>query len=100
MGTPNTGKLASEDAVRRFIVEAIENGSMPAGTRLPTERVLAEQFRLPRSVVRKALLPLEIEGKVTRHVGRGTFVANVREQRHIVSLPSVVPSPVKLLQTL
>ena len=65
MGALSSRKLASEDAVRRFIVEAIENGSAPAGARLPTERVLAKRFRVPRSVVRKALLPLEIEGKVT-----------------------------------
>jgi DNA-binding FadR family transcriptional regulator len=98
MGTLNTRKLASEEAVRRFIVEAIENGSMPAGARLPTERVLAEQFRLPRSVVRKALLPLEIDGKVTRHVGRGTFVANGREERQVVSIRSVDTSPMEVLE--
>src|SRR5258708_40104145 len=89
MGTPNTGKLASEDAVRRFIVEAIENGSMPAGARLPTERVLAKRFRVPRSVVRKALLPLEIEGKVTRQVGRGTFVSTGHEEQRVVSTDPV-----------
>ena len=98
MGTLNTRKLASEEAVRRFIVEAIENGSMPAGARLPTERVLAEQFRLPRSIVHKALLPLEIEGKVTRHVGRGTFVANGREERQVVSIRSVDTSPAEVLE--
>ncbi|MBI3247038.1 MAG: FadR family transcriptional regulator [Deltaproteobacteria bacterium] len=97
MGTPNTSKLASEDAVRRFIVEAIENGSMPAGTRLPTERVLAERFRIPRSVVRKALLPLEIEGRVMRQVGRGTFVANGREEQRVVSTDPVDTSPAEVL---
>jgi len=97
MGTLNTSKLASEAAVRRFIVEAIENGSMPAGARLPTERVLAEQFRLPRSVVRKALLPLEIEGTVTRHVGRGTFVSNGHEEHRVVSTGLVDTSPAELM---
>jgi GntR family transcriptional regulator, transcriptional repressor for pyruvate dehydrogenase complex len=80
MGTLNTHKLESEEAVRRFIIGAIANGSMPAGAQLPTERVLAKRFRVPRSVVRKALLPLEIEGKVTRQVGRGTFVSNGHEE--------------------
>jgi DNA-binding FadR family transcriptional regulator len=98
MGTLNTRKLASEEAVRRFIVEAIENGSMPAGARLPTERVLAERFRVPRSVVRKALLPLEIEGRVTRQVGRGTFVSHGREERQVVSIRSVDTSPAEVLE--
>lgn len=97
METLNTRKLASEDAVRRFIVEAIENGSTPAGARLPTERVLAKRFRVPRSVVRKALLPLEIEGKVTRQVGRGTFVANGHEEQCVVSTAPVDTSPAELL---
>jgi GntR family transcriptional repressor for pyruvate dehydrogenase complex len=85
MGALNARKLESEDAVRRFVVEAIENGSMPAGAKLPTERILAKRFRVPRSVVRKALLPLEIEGKVTRQVGRGTFVSNGPEEQPAVS---------------
>src|SRR5437764_5747669 len=97
MGTLSTRKLASEDAVRRFIVEAIEDGSTPAGARLPTERVLAKRFRVPRSVVRKALLPLEIEGKLTRQIGRGTFVSNGHEEQRVVSAGPVDTSPAELL---
>jgi GntR family uxuAB operon transcriptional repressor len=96
MGTLNGRKLESEDAVRRFVVAAIENGTMPAGARLPTERVLAKRFRVPRSVVRKALLPLEMEGRLTRHVGRGTFVANGEERRAAAKNP-VDTSPAELL---
>jgi DNA-binding FadR family transcriptional regulator len=97
MGTLNSRKLVSEDAVRRFIVEAIENGNMPAGAQLPTERVLAQRFRVPRSVVRKALLPLEIEGKVTRQIGRGTFVSNGHEKQPVDSTGPVDTSPAELL---
>lgn len=97
MGTLNTRKLASEDTVRRFIVEAIGNGNIPAGARLPTERVLAQRFRVPRSIVRKALLPLEIEGKVTRQIGRGTFVSNGHEKQCVVSTGRVDTSPAELL---
>ena len=96
MGALSSRKSASEDAVRRFIVEAIENGSTPAGAKLPTERVLAKRFRVPRSVVRKVMLPLEIEGKVTRHVGRGTFVSSSHEQG-AVSTGLVDASPAELL---
>lgn len=97
MGTPNIRKLESEDAVRRFIVEAIANGSMTAGEKLPTERVLAKRFRVPRSVVRKALLPLEIEGRLTRQVGRGTFVSNGHEERRAGSADPIDTSPAELL---
>src|SRR5438309_8274635 len=97
MGTLNTRTLASESAVRHFIVKAIGNGSMPAGAKLPTERVLAKRFRVPRSVVRKALLPLEIEGKLTRQIGRGTFVSNDHEEQRVVSAGPVDTSPAELL---
>jgi GntR family transcriptional regulator, uxu operon transcriptional repressor len=54
------------------------------------------RFRVPRSVVRKALLPLEMEGRLTRHVGRGTFVAN-GEERRAGSKDPVDTSPAELL---
>jgi len=46
----------------------------PSGTRLPPERQLAEELGLSRNEVRKALARYELEGRIVRHVGRGTFV--------------------------
>lgn len=48
---------------------------MPPGYALPTERALSEQYGVSRTTVRRALHDLLIEGRVTRHQGRGTFVA-------------------------
>jgi GntR family transcriptional regulator, uxu operon transcriptional repressor len=53
-------------------------------------------YRVPRSVVPKALLPLEMEGRLTRHVGRGTFAAK-GEDRRAVSKDRVDTSPAELL---
>ena len=63
------------EAVRDYLVDRIRSGSFKVGDQLPTERVLSEEFACPRSVVRKALTILEIEGTIIRNVGRGTFVA-------------------------
>jgi DNA-binding FadR family transcriptional regulator len=61
--------------IREFILASAANGSFIPGNRLPTERELAQRFSVPRNAVRKTLAQLEAEGSITRHVGRGTFLA-------------------------
>jgi DNA-binding FadR family transcriptional regulator len=67
---------ASEE-IRRYVVEGIAEDRLKPGDRLPTERELAAQFRAARNTVRRALTALEEEGKIERHVGRGTFVTGL-----------------------
>ncbi len=52
----------------------ISAGDWSESGRLPTERVLAEQFGVARNTVRRAFERLERDGVVTRHVGRGTYL--------------------------
>jgi DNA-binding FadR family transcriptional regulator len=72
----NPRSRAPSDPVRDFVLTALESGDLELGGKLPAERELAARFAVPRSAVRKALVPLEHEGWIVRHVGRGTFVAN------------------------
>jgi DNA-binding FadR family transcriptional regulator len=44
------------------------------GSRLPTERQLAADLGVTRSSVRHALAVLEAQGRISREVGRGTFL--------------------------
>jgi len=44
------------------------------GTRLPPERQLAAEFGVSRNEIRKALARLESDGRLSREVGRGTFI--------------------------
>lgn len=48
--------------------------SLPAGTRLPNEKLLAEEFGVSRMTVRQALQLLAEQMDVVRIRGRGTFV--------------------------
>jgi DNA-binding FadR family transcriptional regulator len=49
------------------------------GTRLPPERQLAAQFGVSRNEIRKALARLELDGRLSREVGRGTFIRDPAE---------------------
>jgi len=61
--------------IREFILASAADNSLAGGNRLPTERELAKRFSVPRNAVRRTLAQLEAEGSITRHVGRGTFLA-------------------------
>ena len=52
----------------------IREGSLKPGDRLPSERVLAEQFQVSRSSVREAIRSLELQGLVISKRGSGTFI--------------------------
>src|SRR3954462_6682737 len=53
----------------------IDSGEYAVGSRLPTERELAEQLKISRPTVREALIALEVEGRVRIRVGSGIYVS-------------------------
>ncbi|MGC3963865.1 MAG: GntR family transcriptional regulator [Rhodocyclaceae bacterium] len=53
--------------------EQLQAGVYPVGERLPPERNIAEQFGVSRSVVREALIMLELEGWVEVRQGSGVY---------------------------
>jgi len=59
----------------------LRSGTIPAGTALPPERALCEQFGISRMTLRQAYEALEREGLIESHRGRGTFVAPQRLQK-------------------
>lgn len=58
------------------IKEAIVDGTLTVGSRLPTEFELAKQFSVSRSSVREALKALEVLGIVESRKGGGSFIVN------------------------
>lgn len=59
------------DQLRRAILA----GNLPAGTRLPASRVMAQQLGVGRNTVMAAVDQLVAEGYVETRTGRGTMVA-------------------------
>lgn len=78
---PTQSPLEETDVVRQFVVTGIMTGVLRKGSKLPTERELAERFSCSRSAVRKSLMLLEVEGTVTRKIGSGTYVSSAVESR-------------------
>jgi DNA-binding FadR family transcriptional regulator len=73
---PRAGTMHAERGLR--LAELILSGARQAGqgpgSRLPTERQLAADLGVTRSSVRHALAMLEAQGRISREVGRGTFL--------------------------
>ena len=73
-----------EEIVQQFM-SLIRGGSLRHGDRLPSERVLAGQFKVSRSSVREALRSLELQGLVVSKRGSGTFI-NTDDLNSMVAL--------------
>ena len=58
------------------IQRVIRDGQYPLGSRLPTERELAESFGVSRSVLREAIKVLVAMGLVESRQGSGLYVCN------------------------
>lgn len=63
--------------------ELLAAGELVPGDRLPPERQLCGRLDVSRATLRQALAELEERGLVTRHQGRGTFVARPRVQQDL-----------------
>jgi len=59
------------------IHQLIKDGRFKAGDQLPSERELAETFKVSRTSVREALRALESQGLIVSRTGMGNFVADL-----------------------
>ena len=73
-----------EDIVQQFH-SLIRQGVLEHGARLPSERMLAQQFNVSRSSVREAIRSLELQGLVVSRRGSGTFI-NTEAIESVVAL--------------
>ena len=63
------------EQLRVQIASRAASGDLPAGTRLPTVRALAETLGLAVNTVAKAYRALETDAVITTEGRRGTFIA-------------------------
>jgi GntR family hexuronate regulon transcriptional repressor len=58
----------------RTLKQRINDGIYPVGTKLPAERFICEEMAVSRTVVREAIIMLEVEGLVEVRKGSGIHV--------------------------
>ena len=84
----DSAKQRLYQGVAQAIIDGIESGQYPGGTRLPGERELAEQFGVSRVTIREAEIALEAQGYIVVKTGSGVYVRKERE-RTGPTLPNV-----------
>ena len=70
-------KTRIHEEVVTQIHELIRRGKLKAGDQLPSERELAETFKVSRTSVREALRTLETKGLIISRTGMGNFIADL-----------------------
>ena len=81
-------KLYEEVAAR--IRDLIASGELGPGEALPSERRLAEQFKVGRAVIREAIRQLEVSGLVESRHGGGNYVREVTVEHLVAPIASVL----------
>lgn len=72
-----TRERGDADGLLMTLRGELDAGRWGYGERLPTERDFSERYGMARNTVRRALRSLEDDGLIVRHVGRGTFRAQI-----------------------
>ncbi|PJG84723.1 FCD domain-containing protein [Conservatibacter flavescens] len=70
-------ELRSYKKIGLLLKARLEQGTYAIGDKLPTERELAEELGVSRTVIREALIMLELENLIDIRKGSGVYVINL-----------------------
>ena len=65
------------------IIEKIESGDLEPGDKIPSENELIKKYNISNTTARKSLHEIELKGWATRIKGKGTYVLNRTQDKHI-----------------
>ncbi len=69
--------------ISEAIIAKIEGGELRPGDKIPSENELIKVYKVSNTTARKSLLELESRGWVNRIKGKGTYVLNRYEDKHL-----------------
>ena len=81
------------EALYRCIREDILSGKLPAGTKLPSKRALAENLKVSKITVENAYALLLAEGYIRSEEKVGYFVENTEAPNRPIPIRSPQPEP-------
>jgi GntR family transcriptional regulator len=70
-------------SISQEIIRRIELGELLPGDKVPSENELIKKYSVSNTTARKSLLEVEMKGWAKRIKGKGTFVLNRSEDRHL-----------------
>ncbi len=73
-------EMGKAEEIAENLRTKIINGTLPVGSKLASERDLANELHVSRMTVRKAIEIIESQGLVARYTGKGTFILGTRER--------------------
>src|ERR1700730_13633029 len=76
--------------VENVIIDRISDGSLPPGTRLPSEDELVQEYAVSRTTIRAAIQSLIQRGLVEIRRGKGTFVTQPKITQELTELTGFV----------
>src|SRR5260370_31275189 len=76
--------------VENVIIDRISDGSLPPGTRLPSEDDLVQEYAVSRTTIRAAIQSLIQRGLVEIRRGKGTFVTHPKITQELTELTGFV----------
>lgn len=89
------GRVGSDTAaplyalIKQRIADAIKDGSLKPGDRVPSESELVQQFDVSRMTANRALRELQAAGVLVRRAGLGTFVAEPKPIGQLIEIRNI-----------
>ncbi|MBR7792739.1 histidine utilization repressor [Undibacterium sp. FT147W] len=75
--------------IKNYLLKEIQSGTWKEGDAIPSEAMLAEQFKVSRMTVNRAVRELTSEQILHRIQGSGTYVAQQKYQATLVEIKSI-----------
>ena len=86
----NSDSHTLRDSFVKTIQQKILSGELPIGSRLPTERELADEMGVSRQVINSGITDLERNGFIKVVPRHGTYVADFRREGGISTLNAIM----------